>query len=193
MTTYQTPPPVEQTPLTAYSNESAAYDLDYDSVITADAEEKVILPDGEYNFQVRGFERTTSKTNKKMVKLELVVWPDELMAMQPPTVNDYLVLTSSNEWKLSSFFTSLGMKRKGEPLRMDWNATIGAKGRLRLFVESDPKYGESNKIDRYIISKEPEPGQVQMQMPGQVQQAPQAIPQAQAQPAPAATYQAGQF
>lgn len=128
-------------------------ELDWDEEISRESE-FVTLPEGDYDFEVVNFERSRSKGSDRippsnMAVLELRITGDK----DSTTITDYLVLHSKMEWKLSQFFRSIGLKKKGEPLRMNWNAVVGAKGRCKLIVEKytndKGEQRESNKIKQY--------------------------------------------
>lgn len=128
-------------------------ELGWDEEISRESE-FVTLPEGDYDFEVVNFERSRSKGSDRippsnMAVLELRITGDK----GSTTITDYLVLHSKMEWKLSQFFRSIGLKKKGEPLRMNWNAVVGAKGRCKLIVEKytndKGEQRESNKIKQY--------------------------------------------
>lgn len=113
--------------------------------------EFAVVPAGEYDFIVVDMERQHSnKSNAPMAKLTLEINHDGTSTK----VFDYLVLTRKAEWKLSSFFRAIGMKRHGEPFVMNWNRVIGARGRVQINVEPyekrDGTQGESNKVKQYL-------------------------------------------
>ena len=58
-----------------------------------------------------------------------------------------LFLHSRVEGLLSAFFTSVGLKKKGESLRMNWQAVPGCKGRLKLGIRNYQKDGENRTIN----------------------------------------------
>ena len=124
-------------------------EMDWDSPISAEASkgEFNLPPIGEYGFTVIEFEKTLSKAGKKMAKLNLEL--DE--SGQFFKVYDYLVLTANMEWKLATFFESVGLKKKGEPLtHMPWDKVLGSTGRLKLKHETYE--GKENcKVERYIV------------------------------------------
>lgn len=124
--------------------------LDWDSPISAEEKEFTVAPEGEYNFSVTGFERTTSSRGSKMAKLTLGIETDE--GVLP--IFDYLVLTTKMEWKLSQFFECIGEKEKGVPLKsMPWDKVMGAEGRAKVVIEEHEYKGEkrkSNKIGKYL-------------------------------------------
>lgn len=125
-----------------------AAEMDWDSGISAEAGQSNLPPVGEYGFTVTEFEKTVSKTGKKMAKITLEL--DE--EGQFWKLNDYLVLQDSMAWKLAQFFECLGLKKKGEPLTsMPWNKVLNETGRVKIKHEVY-EGKESCKVDRYIIT-----------------------------------------
>ena len=47
-----------------------------------------------------------------------------------------LFLSRVLEWKLSQFFRCIGLKKAGEPMRMQWDDVVGCTGRARFRPES---------------------------------------------------------
>lgn len=43
-----------------------------------------------------------------------------------------LILSKALTWKLSAFFRSIGQKKRGEKITMDWNKVLGVKGRAHI-------------------------------------------------------------
>ena len=96
---------------------------------------------------------------------------------------------------LSAFFGAIGQKRKGEPLRMDWNAIVGRTGVCKVGVReyNGNKY---NEVKGMIYAEDVDYTKVLNQQPGQSPQANYQQPQQQnfgQQPQGQAGYQAGQF
>ena len=99
--------------------------------LTDDGLEFYILPKGYYNFVIDNFERGRFAGSEKIgpcnkAILTLAVTTDDGKTVK---VKTELLLHSSLESKLSSFFRSIGLKKRGEAMIMDWNAVQGAKGR----------------------------------------------------------------
>lgn len=126
-------------------------ELGWDDTIQQDSTEGILLPPGDYIFEVQKFERAryTPGPNSKlppcnMAKLELKITTDQGDAM----VFNNLYLHTSTEGLLSAFFSAIGQKRKGEPLRMNWNLVTGAKGAVKIKNReyNDKKY---NEVDRF--------------------------------------------
>ena len=126
-------------------------EMDWDSGISADVGtgEMNLPPVGEYGFKVIEFEKTLSKAGKKMAKIVIELDKEG----QFWKVYDYLVLSDSMAWKLATFFESLSLKKKGEPLaKMPWDDVLGKTGRVKIKHETfDGK--ESCKVDRYLPSE----------------------------------------
>lgn len=127
-----------------------AEEMDWDSGISSEAgDNEYKIPEvGEYGFQVIEFEKTLSKAGKKMAKLKIKLDSDGYGCH----IYDYLVLSANMEWKLATFFESLGLKQKGEPLnKMPWDKVLGAFGRVK--IKHEIYEGEERcKVDRYIPS-----------------------------------------
>ena len=129
--------------------------LDWDSTIEEDGSGFVLLPDGDYDFTVSGFERGQHNGSDKIPSC-----PKALLTLSVETPNgvaevkDQLILYKTLEWKLSSFFRSIGMKKHGERLVMDWNAVLGAQGRAhfiqRSYIGNDGTTRKANNVAYYM-------------------------------------------
>ncbi|MFH5185756.1 hypothetical protein ACHHV8_25620 [Paenibacillus sp. TAB 01] len=111
-------------------------ELGWDDEIQKEGGEFSVVPAGDYNFTVTKFERGRFTGSDKMpacnqAKLELTVHsPDH----GDVVIFHNLLLHTKTEGFLSNFFAGIGQKKKGEPLRMNWNAVVGARGRLKLVI-----------------------------------------------------------
>lgn len=133
----------------------AAGALDWDSEITKD-DEYELLPAGTYSFKVESLERARFNGSEKMsacnqANLTLILTGSD---GKQHKAFDSLFLHSKAEWRLSQFFTSIGQKKKGEPLKMNWNLVPGSTGKLELTVnkykKKDGSDGENNKVGKYL-------------------------------------------
>lgn len=128
-------------------------ELMWDDVIEKDANEYVLLPEGDYDFTVEGFERARHPGSDKLppcnkAVLRLRVDSDHGAAY----INHNLFMHTITEGMLSAFFASIGMKKKGEPLRMDWGRVPGSTGRAKVGIHNYEKNGEkrqANEIKRF--------------------------------------------
>ncbi|OAS21162.1 hypothetical protein [Paenibacillus oryzisoli] len=140
----------------------------------------VLLPPGDYNFTVAKFERSRYAGSDKMpacnqAKLELTVHsPSD----GDVTVFHNLFLHTKTEGLLSNFFAGIGQKKKGEPLRMNWNTVVGARGRMKLEIRNYKSNGEDrsmNQVKTFYEYEAPSYGNQQPQSQQQYQQTPQQV------------------
>ena len=114
---------------------------------------------------------------------------------------------------LSAFFGAIGQKKHGEPLRMNWNSVIGAKGVCRINKRrgtgqyADREYDNiramiyADDVDwTKVLNANVQPQQPTYQQPAQNYQTsaqptaqPQQYPQQPQTPQQPAGFQAGQF
>ena len=128
--------------------------MDWNDTIENDGQEFIILPEGDYNFVVSGFERGRFPGSAKMqacnkASLTLFVETEEGVA----SIRTDLILNRLVEWRISAFFRCIGRKKHGERLVMDWNNLIGAKGRAhfkpRKYTDRDGNEKQANDVDRF--------------------------------------------
>lgn len=152
----------------------------------------VLLPDGDYTFTVAKMERarfTPGPSSKipacPMAKIELTVHSAE---HGDQNIFHNLYLHTQTEGLLSAFFIGIGQKKKGEPLRMNWNSVVGATGKAKIKINkyrnNNGEEKQNNQVDHFY---EPEnynqPQQAQayqqpvQQQPAQTQQPIQQQPQ----------------
>lgn len=138
---------------------STEREFGWDDVIEKDGEDFVVLPAGDYDFEITGFERGRHEgseklppCNKAMLSIKIVSGTDTT------TIKHNLFLHSKTEGLLCAFFTSIGQRKKGEKLQMNWNNVIGSRGRCKLTVrEWTSENGEkkqSNQINKFYEPKE---------------------------------------
>lgn len=134
-------------------------ELNWDDEIADESGSFEPLPAGDYSFTVAKIERARSSGSGKlppcnMAKVTLNVHGAEY----DKEIVENLVLHSSLEWKLSQFFLSIGLKKHGEPLRMNWAAATGKTGNcqvgVRTFKRRDGGEGTSNEIVRFYAYDE---------------------------------------
>lgn len=128
--------------------------MDWDDAIESDGQEFVILPEGDYNFVVTNFERGRYPGSAKIppcnkASLTLHVKTDDGVAM----VRTDLILYRSLEWKISSFFRSIGQKKHGERLVMNWSKVVGSHGRAhfkpRTYTTGDGEERTTNDCTKF--------------------------------------------
>lgn len=138
-------------------------ELGWDDEIQKDGGEFIVLPPGDYSFAVTKFERGRFNGSDKMppcnqAKLELTISSPEHGDV---VVFHNLFLHTKTEGLLSNFFAGIGQKKKGEPLRMNWNAVVGSKGRLKLeinkFVGRDGEERTNNQVKTFYPAEDVQP------------------------------------
>lgn len=164
--------------------------FEWEDEIKKDGSDFKVLPEGDYFFTVTKFERGRFAGSQKMpacnqAKLELTVHSQE---HGDQIVFHNILLHTKTEGLISNFFVGIGQKKKGEPIRMNWNAVIGAKGKLQLeinkFTGNDGNERTNNQVKKFYPYDEAFPnGQGQQQVPP-VQQTQQPNQQTQQYQAP---------
>ncbi len=130
--------------------------FDWNDSIEKDESEFVVLPEGDYKFEVGGLERGWFPGSAKIDacnKAGLTLIVDDGKGGTVDVKTD-LILTRVLEWKIASFFRSIGMKKKGEKLNMDWDHIVGKRGKAhfkpRTWTGSDGKEHQTNDVDAYL-------------------------------------------
>ena len=115
-----------------------------------------LLPEGNYPFTVKAFERGEFAGSDKMPPCKKAVLTLEVDggALGTTEITENLFLHSRAEWKLCQFFTAIGHRKRGEQLHMDWNRVTGARGWVSLIVNKyktkDGENRENNRVDKFL-------------------------------------------
>ena len=132
-----------------------------------------LIPEGDYNFTVTAFERGRHEGSEKLPACNKAIVTLRVTLADGSTqeIKHNLFLHSKCEGLLSAFFTAIGQKRKNEPLKMNWNAVIGATGRCKISIRSwKGKNGEdmqSNDIKKFYAPEDTPAPQYQQTAPAQ--------------------------
>lgn len=153
-------------------NNNFEREFGWDDTIQKDSE-FVLLPEGLYWFTVKNYDRGRHTPNpqnpgklpacpKATVYLQVVANEGET------ELRHNLFLHSSTEGMLSAFFGAIGQKRKGEPLRMDWNSIVGKSGVCKVGIReyNGNKY---NEVKSMIYAEDVDYTKVLNAQPGQAQ------------------------
>ncbi len=137
-----------------YYNRTQDGCLDWNDTIENDGQEFIVLPEGDYNFEVTNFERGRFPGSAKIpacnkATLTLQVKTPEGIA----TVRTDLLLYRTLEWRISAFFRCIGQKKHGERLAMNWNTVLGARGHAhfkpRTYTDKDGNARQANDVSRF--------------------------------------------
>ena len=130
--------------------------MGWDDEIQEDGQDFLVLEEGDYNFTVTNMERSMSSGSGKipasnMAKLTLSV---EAGDGKTASCNTNIILYRTLEWKISQFFRSIGQKKDGEKVRMDWGKVIGSVGRAhfkpRTYKNKNGEDRQTNEVDYFI-------------------------------------------
>lgn len=128
--------------------ENKGREFSWDDEIVAD-DEFIILPEGDYRFRVEGVERARHPGSEKLPPCPKAIVSIRVFSDRGEVVLKHnLFLHSITESMLSQFFTSIGMKKKGEPLKMDFKGVIGKEGKLKVGLR-EYKGNQYNDIKRF--------------------------------------------
>lgn len=124
-------------------------ELGWDDEIEKDSS-FVELPPGDYDFTIDHFERGRSKGTDNIPASNMAIVFFNIVGPngEQATIRENFILHTKLEWKLSELFASVGLKKKGEKLRMNWNMLPGLKGRAQ--VSLDPDKNDPNKKYNHI-------------------------------------------
>lgn len=141
------------------NNQTVERELSWDDQIVNEGSEFILLPEGIYDFKVIKFDRGRFNGSDKMPACNQATVHLEINSTLGKTVIlEKLMLHSKTEWKLSEFFTCLGHKKKGEPLRMNWNLVPGSTGRVEIeinkYVDKNGNERTNNKVKKYLPKEE---------------------------------------
>lgn len=120
-----------------------------------------LLPAGEYPFTVIGFERARHPGSEKLPPCNKAVVTVKFDGgeLGTTTLKENLFLHSKTEGVLCAFFRSIGQRKSGEKLSMDWQKVPGSTGRAKLGVrewkKKDGTPAESNQVKTWLDPVEP--------------------------------------
>lgn len=129
--------------------------FDWDSTIENDGGDFRLLEPGVHPFTVKALEKGYYNGGKSVppcpqAKLTLRVGQGTEVSDATAT----LLLDDSLEWKLCQFFLSIGARKHGEQLKMDWDSVVGKSGWCetahREYRGGDGEMRTTNDIVRFI-------------------------------------------
>jgi hypothetical protein len=134
-------------------NTNAGYALSWDDPIQNDST-FVLLPEGDYDFEVVEFERARHAGSEKLPPCNKAIIHIKVNGKDGSTIIKHnLFLHSTTEGMLCAFFTAIGQRKHGEKANMNWNAIIGSKGRakvgIRKYTNDKGQELEFNEIKRF--------------------------------------------
>ena len=127
--------------------------MDWDDLITSD-DDGIKLLNGDYDFTVTEVTRTRYPGGDRipacpMVRLTLTAADGDSRV----PVTCALMLYRPMEWKISAFLRSVGLKKRGEAVAVDWSGLKGVRGRARFrprTYKSDGRERQTNEAVRFL-------------------------------------------
>ena len=118
-----------------YAND-AGREFGWDDEIQNDSPDRVVLPEGEYPFEVTKFERQRHPGSAKLPPCAMALLTIQIDGGEkgPSVVTHRLYLHTRTEGLLCAFFESIGQRKHGEALRPRWNEVNGSRGRCRVGI-----------------------------------------------------------
>lgn len=132
-------------------NTETGKELGWEDTIQNDGQEFSPVPEGDYTVTVEKVDRGRSKGEGTLPACNMAIvyftvhTPDREI-----TLRENYILHTKLEWKLSELFCGVGLKKKGEPLRMNWQMLPGrtAKAKIGIRPGSKDPSKKFNYIDR---------------------------------------------
>lgn len=150
---------------------AAERELGWDDTIEKESAGFITLPEGDYVFKVLEFQRARHEGSEKLPPCNKAVIT---LAIETPEgeaqIRHNLFLHSRTEGMVSAFFIGIGLKKHGEPLKMDWPKVIGRTGKAKISVrEYNGK--QYNDVKRFLDPDAPVIAPVQQGLYQEQQQA----------------------
>lgn len=132
-------------------------ELGWDDSIEKDGSDFILLPEGDYDFEVISFERGRHNGSDKLPPCNKAIVKIKITDPQGETViNHQLFLHTITEGMLSAFFTGIGQKKKGEKATMNWSLVPGSTGKAKVGIK---KYEgkDYNEIKKFYPKENAQP------------------------------------
>lgn len=136
--------------------EDRGQEIGWDGRIEKEGADFEPVPAGTYTFVVHTMDRGRFAGSERMApcnmaNLDLIITDRDGNERH---VFDTLYLNTKAEWRISQFFLCIGQKKKGEPLRPNWNEVVGSSGKAEIIVNSykdkDGNPRKNNRVDKYL-------------------------------------------
>jgi len=118
-----------------------------------------LLPEGDYEFEVKKFERQRHGGSEKMPACNKAVLNIEVTdGENKGTITHNLFLHTKTEGMLCAFFAGIGQRKPGEKLTMDWNKVVGSRGRCKVkvrdYTANNGEARQANQIQKFYAPDE---------------------------------------
>lgn len=138
-------------------NENKGYEIGWDDQIENDSPDFILLPEGDYDFEVIEFERGRHPGSEKLPPCNKAVVHIKITTPEGVSIiKRNLFLHSITEGMLCAFFTSIGQRKRHEKVSMNWNTVVGSTGRCKIIIKEIIK-NDGEKLEINDIKKFYEP------------------------------------
>lgn len=128
-------------------------DLDFDNVV-----EPSVVPDGQYQLMVvttpQVKDSKSTEGNKYIeVRFEILGQPtakEVIHRLSMPKAGDSDKVRNEKSWRIKAMCQALGIVLSGS---LDLSELVGRDCWAKLSTESDPVYGDKNRIDAFITAQ----------------------------------------
>lgn len=127
-------------------------ELGWDDEVSV-SEGYVLIPEGEYDFVIEGFERGRYEGSDKVPPCNRALLKIRVDAPEGTAImNESLLLYEKMDWKLAEFFLSIGAEEKDGKVRMNWQMVPQSTGRALIEVRPDRKDPEKkyNHVKKFL-------------------------------------------
>lgn len=130
-------------------------EFDWDDEIEHDSPDFILLPEGDYDFEVIKYERGRFNGSPNFPPCNKAIIHIKIEAPEGMNIIKHnLFMHSKSEGKLCEFFAGIGQRQKGEKLKMNWPAVPESRGRAKVTVrhwKNDEKgtEGDVNEIKKF--------------------------------------------
>lgn len=111
-------------------------ELNWEDIIENDSPDFVVLPEGDYDFEVTEFERARHPGSDKLPPCNKAIVHLKIQGASGISIIKHnLFLHSITEGMLCAFFTAIGQRKRGEKVTMNWNKVVGSRGRAKVSIK----------------------------------------------------------
>lgn len=121
----------------------------------------VLLDPGTYRFTVEKAERGYHNGSANLPACDKAIVTFAVRGADGTAhIKENFFLAESIIWKVAQLFESLGMRKHGDPLKIDFDGAVGKSGTCKVTIEdwigNDGKDMQSNRIEAYLEPSEPQ-------------------------------------
>lgn len=114
--------------------------FEWEDEIENDSPDFILLPKGDYDFEVTSYERARYPGGEKLPPCNQAIVHIKISTPEGDAIIKHnLYLHSKTEGLLCAFFTGIGQRKKGEKIKMNWNTVVGARGRCKVGIREYTK------------------------------------------------------